>query len=91
MTVAHGGGIVSGMDGTTRGAGADLCVRDADLVVTMDADRREIAGGWVAISDGMIGAVGPPGREPEAERVIDAAGCLVTPGLSIPTTTCTRT
>jgi len=56
-------------------------VRDGDLVVTMDAERREIRGGWVAISGGMVTAVGEPGREPPAERVIDAAGCLVTPGL----------
>ena len=63
------------------GGQADLCVRDADLLVTMDADRREIRGGWVAISGGMVTAVGEPGSEPAAERVIDAAGCLVTPGL----------
>ena len=64
------------------GAGrADLCVRGAELVVTMDADRREIPGGWVSISDGFVTAAGPPGREPAAERVIDAGGCLVTPGL----------
>ena len=59
----------------------DLCVRDADLLVTMDAERREIRGGWVAIDGGMVSAVGEPGGEPPAERMIDAAGCLVTPGL----------
>ena len=59
----------------------DLCVRNAELVVTMDADRREIRGGWVAISGGTVTAVGGPGGEPAAERMIDAAGCLVTPGL----------
>ena len=59
----------------------DLCVCDADLLVTMDAERREIRGGWVAIDGGMVSAVGEPGGEPPAERVIDAAGCLVTPGL----------
>ena len=68
--------------GDTKGdARADLCVRGAELLVTMDADRREIPGGWVAVRGGMVSAVGPPGREPAAERVIDAAGCLVTPGL----------
>jgi cytosine/adenosine deaminase-related metal-dependent hydrolase len=60
---------------------ADLLVRDADLVVTMDADRREIPGGWVAISDGWVTDVGSPGTEPAAPRVIAANGCLVTPGL----------
>ena len=59
----------------------ELCVSGAERVVTMDADRREIPGGWVAISDGFVAAVGGPGREPEADRVIDASGCLVTPGL----------
>ena len=34
----------------------------------MDAERREIPGGWVAISDGFVAAVGGPGREPEADR-----------------------
>ena len=69
------------MDETKRDERVDLCVRGAELLVTMDGSRREIAGGWVAIRDGMISALGPPGREPAAERVIDAAGCLVTPGL----------
>ena len=69
------------MDETNGDERADLCVRGAQLLVTMDADRREIAGGWVAIRDGMISALGPPGREPAAARVIDATGCLVTPGL----------
>jgi cytosine/adenosine deaminase-related metal-dependent hydrolase len=61
---------------------ADLVVRDAALLATCDADRRELAGGWVAITDGVITAVGagsePP---PPATRTIDASGCLVTPGL----------
>ena len=60
---------------------ADLCVRGADLVVTMDADRREIPGGWVAISGGFVTGVGPSGQEPDADRIVDAGGCLVTPGL----------
>ena len=59
----------------------ELCVSGAELVVTMDGQRREIPGGWVAVSDGFVTAVGEPGREPEAERMIDARGCLVTPGL----------
>ena len=60
---------------------SDLCVRGAELLVTMDGERREIPGGWVAVSDGLVTAVGEPGREPEAERMIDARGCVVTPGL----------
>lgn len=47
----------------------------------MDAYRREILGGWVAVSGGFVTAMGEPGSEPTAERTIDASGCLVTPGL----------
>jgi cytosine/adenosine deaminase-related metal-dependent hydrolase len=61
---------------------ADLVVTDADLVVTMDADRREIPGGWVAVSGGLVEAVGGPGdQRPAATHRLSAAGCLVTPGL----------
>ena len=72
---------LSDMSLANRRERADLCVRGADLVVTMDADRLEIPGGWVAISDGFVTGVGPSGQEPEADRIIDARGCLVTPGL----------
>ena len=47
----------------------------------MDGARREIRGGWVAVSGGFVTAVGESGSEPAAERTIDAGGCLVTPGL----------
>lgn len=63
------------------GATADLLVRDALTVVTMDEQRREIAGGWVAVRDGFVVGVGEPGTEPPATRTMSAAGCLVTPGL----------
>ncbi|MCB0996775.1 MAG: 8-oxoguanine deaminase [Acidimicrobiales bacterium] len=59
----------------------DLLVRGADLVATVDDDGREVPGGWVAVTDGVISGVGGPGTEPEADRTIDASGCLVTPGL----------
>jgi len=62
-------------------APADLLVAGADLVATVDDDRTEIAGGWVAMSEGLIAGVGEAGREPDARRVVDASGCLVTPGL----------
>ncbi|MEO5974459.1 MAG: 8-oxoguanine deaminase [Ilumatobacteraceae bacterium] len=60
---------------------ADLCVRNAVLVATVDEQRNEIPGGWVAISDGLISGVGRAGTEPAARTVIDATECLVTPGL----------
>ena len=60
---------------------ADLLVSGARLVATCDADRREIAGGWVSITNGAISGVGGAGTEPSARRTIRADGCLVTPGL----------
>jgi cytosine/adenosine deaminase-related metal-dependent hydrolase len=51
-------------------------------VATVDADRRELAGGWVAVTDGLVSGVGSStDPEPVAARMIDADGCLVTPGL----------
>ena len=46
----------------------------------MDAERRELDGGWVAITGGFVSAVGT-GPAPPAARTIDATDCLVTPGL----------
>ncbi len=60
----------------------DLLVRNARLVAAMDAQRTEIAGGWVAVTDGLVSGVGPAGSEPAgATRTVDAADCMVTPGL----------
>jgi cytosine/adenosine deaminase-related metal-dependent hydrolase len=63
------------------GQRADLLIAGADLVATVDDDRTEIAGGWVAVRNGLVSGVGGPGHEPAADRVLDASGCLVTPGL----------
>jgi cytosine/adenosine deaminase-related metal-dependent hydrolase len=61
---------------------ADLLIRNALLVATCDDAGTEIAGGWVAITDGLVSGTGGPGDPvPEANRTIDAEGCLVTPGL----------
>ena len=60
----------------------DLLVRNARLVATVDTQHTEIAGGWVAVTDGLVSGVGPAGSEPAgAARTVDAADCLVTPGL----------
>lgn len=59
---------------------ADLVIANARTVATMDDQRRELAGGWVAITDGLISGVGT-GAAPPATRTIDATDCLVTPGL----------
>ena len=61
---------------------ADLLVRNALLVATVDSTRRELPGGWVAITNGLISGVGSSlDVPPEAVEVIDASNCLVTPGL----------
>ncbi|MDE0161842.1 MAG: amidohydrolase family protein [Acidimicrobiaceae bacterium] len=53
-------------------------------VVTMNPAREVLVGGTVAVAGDVIAAVGSStelaGRYPEAE-VIDAAGCVVTPGM----------
>ena len=58
----------------------DLLIKNAWVVATMDDQRRELTGGWVAISDGYVVGVGA-GTEsaPAAHRSIDVSGCLVTP------------
>ncbi len=64
---------------------ASILIRDARVVVTMDDERREIAGGSVLVRDGVIEAVGADLPELRADEVIDAVidagGCVVTPGL----------
>ncbi len=59
-----------------------LLIRNADILVTMDRDRREIAGGAVLIEDNRIAAVGPSAELPAAaDEVVDMAGHVVLPGL----------
>jgi len=58
----------------------DLVIHSADLIATVDDDRREIRRGWIAVRDGMVADIGS-GRSPGALERIDATGCLVTPGL----------
>jgi cytosine/adenosine deaminase-related metal-dependent hydrolase len=59
---------------------SDILIRNADVVVTMDAARREIAGADVLIRGGVIAAVAQGIVAPGAE-VVEARGCVVTPGL----------
>jgi len=57
-----------------------LLVKNADVLVTMDATRREIVSGGVFARDGVIEVVGT--NLPEtADTVVDAKGCVITPGL----------
>ena len=50
-------------------------------VATMDGERRELAGGWVAITDGLVTASAIGTGAAGDRRRIDATDCLVTPGL----------
>lgn len=60
-------------------APGSVLIRDADVVVTMDATRREMKRASILVEDGVITAIG---NGPYlADRVIDARGCVVTPGL----------
>jgi len=64
-------------------------VDNAEVLVTMDAERREFEGGSVLMRDNLIEALGSgdevrrrlsaTGLEPD--RIIDASGCVVVPGL----------
>lgn len=68
-----------------------LLVQNAEVLVTMDAARREIRGGGVVIDGGRIAFVGgaaevaawiaadPAARTPA--RTLDARGCVVIPGM----------
>lgn len=62
-----------------------VLLREAQCVVTMNPARREIAGGAVAFDNGVVVATGTSAElAPLAERaaqVIDARGCVITPGL----------
>jgi len=75
-------GLVTNESNDIEGTTVDLLIHDAELLATVDDDRREIRGGWLAITDGLVVALGAAGDQaPSAKRRIDASGCLVTPGL----------
>lgn len=59
-----------------------ILLKNAECVVTMDAARREIAGGGVYIEDGRIVAVGLTEDLPSAaDETVDLTGHVVLPGL----------
>jgi 8-oxoguanine deaminase len=59
-----------------------LLLRHADMLVTMDAARREIPDGAVFIRGGVIEAVGPTSELPDtADEVRELRGRIVLPGL----------
>jgi 8-oxoguanine deaminase len=67
---------------TTAPRTKTMLVRNADMLVTMDSARREIAGGGLFIEGNRIAAVGPTNQLPtSAEVIVDMAGHVVVPGL----------
>ncbi|MFM8609430.1 MAG: 8-oxoguanine deaminase [Burkholderiaceae bacterium] len=63
-----------------------LLIRDADCVATFDDARTEQRNAWVFVRDHRIEALGPMAQLPppllaSADRVIDARGHVVMPGL----------
>jgi len=59
-----------------------LLVRNADVLITMDGARREIAGGGLFARDGMLEQVGPSAELPaSADEVLDLSGHILIPGL----------
>ncbi|MEO1494065.1 MAG: 8-oxoguanine deaminase [Pseudomonadota bacterium] len=60
-----------------------VLIRNAAVLVTMDGARRELPDGWLLSRGGVIEALGA-GPVPDgitADESVDAAGCVVTPGL----------
>jgi 8-oxoguanine deaminase len=61
---------------------ATMLLKNADLLVTMDDQRRQIEHGSLWIEDNVIRAVGVAAELPaEADETIDARGMIVMPGL----------
>ena len=58
-----------------------LVIKNADLVISMDEGRRILTNHDIVISQGEIQKVEKNTQLNGGEKIIDAAGCLVTPGL----------
>ena len=70
---------------------SSLLVRNAEVLVTHDAARREIAGGGFHARDGIITQVGPTAELPvDADEILDWGATSCSPAWSTRTTTSTR-
>ncbi len=58
---------------------SEILIQNADTVLTMDATRRELHGADVLLRGGIVAAVGQ--GLASTGRVVQAKGCVVTPGL----------
>jgi 5-methylthioadenosine/S-adenosylhomocysteine deaminase len=68
----------------SAGIQADLLVRNIDWLITVDAERRIIRDAAIAVKDGKFAAIGKTAAVDgawRAERVVDGAGTVATPGL----------
>ncbi len=59
-----------------------ILIRNSHTIALLDLSKREIRGGWISVTDGVIDGVGEPGQEPEGpfEEILDASGMAVLPG-----------
>lgn len=59
-----------------------LLARDAEVIVTMDGERRELRNASMYVEDGWIRQIGPAEELPRhADRVLDLTGQILLPGL----------
>ena len=74
--------ITSGYSNKANQPDRTMLLKNADVVITMDAERREIRNGSVLIKGNTIIAVGKAAELPQtADEVIDLKGHVVIPGL----------
>ncbi|KAG5735667.1 hypothetical protein E4T56_gene13881, partial [Termitomyces sp. T112] len=79
-----GSKVVGGWAQGGQGAMSRTLIVHADVIACMDDGETEIADGAIAFEHGVITAIGPTAAmEPwgEGAQVIDARGCVITPGL----------
>jgi hypothetical protein len=67
---------------TARETMATLLAKNADVLVTMDGQRRELRNAGLFARDGVIEKVGPTAELPDsADLVLDLKGHILLPGL----------
>jgi cytosine/adenosine deaminase-related metal-dependent hydrolase len=59
----------------------DIVIKNAQSVLTMDDERRELRAVDIHIKDGQIAAIGQGLRITNTTDVVDGSSCIVTPGL----------
>ena len=59
----------------------DIVIKNAQSVLTMDDERRELRAVDIHVKDGQIAAIGQGLRITKTTDVIDGSSCIVTPGL----------